>query len=300
MLFGLPITLILSAILFLLLLALLMLLLFKQGEDRNLLKEYTATEKRDELIAVEDKSTRKFRLCHYLGRALKPKDDEIKNKFIAAGFFNFKYSYLYVPFKFISIALSSALFWYSGELFGLITMENQLIAIISSAIAIIFIPEMYLDYRAKKIVQHVSRQLPYALDLMGVCVQTGMTIEASISYLGHEMVAFDRITAHFLQQVDNRARLVGMEKALQEFYEQVPSQELHSFILTLTQSMHYGTSIYQVLTTLSKDIREVQLLTIEEKIGQMAAKISVPLIIFILLPLVVLIIGPSIMNLRIS
>lgn len=300
MLFGFPTSLILSVILFLLLVALLMYLLFKQGEHENVLNEYTDTNKADELIAVKDRqSERRFRIFRYLERVLRPKDDEIKNKFIAAGFFHFKHSYLYVPIKFILIGLAATGLWFFGGQLGLTTLQNQLVSIIAVVIAIIFLPEMYLDYRSKKIVKHVSTQLPYALDLMGVCVQTGMTIEASISYLGHEMVGFDRITAHFLQQVDNRARLVGMEKALQEFYEQVPSQELHSFILTLTQSMHYGTSIYQVLTTLSKDIREVQILTIEEKIGQMAAKISVPLILFILLPLIILIIGPAVMNLGI-
>jgi Flp pilus assembly protein TadB len=94
----------------------------------------------------------------------------------------------------------------------------------------------------------------------------------------------------------NAHGVVGLEQALEELYQRVPSNEMRSFVMTLNQSLQYGTSIYGVLTTLSADIREVQLLQVEEKIGQLAAKMSIPLIVFIMVPIVILIAAPGIMR----
>jgi tight adherence protein C len=66
--------------------------------------------------------------------------------------------------------------------------------------------------------------------------------------------------------------------------------------MTLKQSLQYGSSIYGVLTTLAGDIRDVQMLTLEEKIGKLAAKMSVPLILFIMIPIVILIAAPGILR----
>ena len=130
-----------------------------------------------------------------------------------------------------------------------------------------------------------------------MCVQTGMTVESSINYLSSEIQGLDRDLSHTVNLVNNRAQLVGMEKALDEFYERFPLSEVRSFVLTLKQSLQYGSSIYSVLNDLASDIREVRMLALEEKVGKLSAKMSVPLILFILIPIVVLIAAPGIMRL---
>lgn len=292
---GIPLQLLLIILFFVGLLAYLITLIWERGQRKNLLKKYSPLNKNK---GLERPIPWFGQLLEYPEHIFKDKGDEIKNKFIAAGFFNFKYSYLYIPVKFLLMIIGVSIVFFYGEALGFLTLNDKLIPIAIIVMFFIFAPDFYLDYRAKKLTQHVSEQLPYVLDLMGVCVQTGMTIEAAFFYLSKEMTAFDKITAHFLRQVDNRSRIIGMPDALQEFYEQVPSQEVHSFVLTLIQSLHYGTSIYTVLTTLSKDIREVQLLTIEEKIGKMSAKISIPLILFIMIPIVIIIVAPGLMRLQ--
>ncbi len=72
---------------------------------------------------------------------------------------------------------------------------------------------------------------------------------------------------------------------------------MRSFVMTLKQSLRYGSSIYGILTTLAADIRMVNMLQAEEKIGKLAAKMSVPLILFIMLPIVFVIVAPGIMRL---
>ena len=83
-------------------------------------------------------------------------------------------------------------------------------------------------------------------------------------------------------------------------YERVPTNAMRSFVMTLKQSLHYGSSIYEVLTTLAADIREITLLETEERMGKLASKISVPMILFHMFPIVPLVIGPPIMRYFVS
>ncbi|MEZ8855246.1 type II secretion system F family protein [Vibrio atlanticus] len=168
------------------------------------------------------------------------------------------------------------------------------------AMVVIVMPDLVLSSMAKNRQRRISRQMPYLIDLMAICVQTGMTIEASMKYLSIEMKSFDKELSSLLEVTNQRARLVGMENALEELYRKVPSPEVRSFVMTLTQSIQHGSSIYNVLTTLAGDIREVQMLELEEEIGKLAAKMSIPLIVFILIPIVFVIAAPGVMRMMLN
>jgi tight adherence protein C len=131
---------------------------------------------------------------------------------------------------------------------------------------------------------------------MAICVQTGMTLEATIKYLAIELKSFDKDLAKLLAKVSDRANIVGLEKSLDELYLKLPTPEIRSFVMTLKQSLQYGSSIYTVLTTLAADIRDINMLTAEERIGKLAAKMSLPLILFIMFPIVIIILAPAAMR----
>ena len=230
---------------------------------------------------------------------LNPNQEEIRRKLRQAGFSNTDYVHLIMPIKYSVLAF--------GELILSIAYYTSLLSgttwIVGAAVwgmLVIIVPDMYLQSKIKARVHRISTQMPYLLDLMAVCVQTGMTIEASLSYLAKEMSGFDKDLTQVLTKMNERSRMVGLEKALDEMYIEIPSNEMRSFVMTLTQSMHYGSSIYSVLTTLASDIREVQMLGLEERIGKLAAKMSVPLIVFIMIPIVILIAAPGVMRLMLN
>ncbi len=220
---------------------------------------------------------------------------DISDKFIAAGFYNMRFVHLYLPVKymFLLLGVGGILGW--GWRIELPALNIMIFALIWGILAIV-IPDAYLTTRTKALQRKISNRLPYLLDLMGVCVQTGMTIEASLSYLSQEMAGFDRDLAYMLKRTNDRAHIVGLEKSLDELYKRLPTPEIRSFVMTLNQSLQYGSSIYSVLTTLAVDIREVQMLNLEEKIGSLSAKMSVPLILFIMIPIVILITAPGVMR----
>lgn len=223
-------------------------------------------------------------------------ESEMKRKFIAAGFYNTRFAIYYMPMKYLLLFTGlSLLFWLSYIQSW--QLSNTLLFCGLWAIASLILPDLYLKSRGRSLVIRVSNKLPYMIDLLAVCVQTGMTIEASMEYLSQEMRDFDPDLGYQLNKTKDRTKVVGLETALDEMFERVPSSEMRSFVITLKQSVQYGSSIYQVLTTLSSEIREVQMLTIEEKIGKLSAKMSVPLMIFIMFPIIILIAAPGIMRL---
>lgn len=235
------------------------------------------------------------RLTALFANALSSNQTEIKNKFIAAGFYDFKYASLYMPFKYLLLVIGCTFIYWIAKVKGL--QDSTLIALEASwLVLIIILPDALLAGKAKKLTHKISNQLPYLLDLMAVCVQTGMTIEAAMSYLSKEMAGFDKDLTEVLRKTNDRARIVGLASALDELYLRIPSNEMRSFVMTLKQSLQYGSSIYSVLTTLAGDIREVQMLGLEEKIGKLAAKMSIPLIVFIMVPVVILIAAPGVMR----
>lgn len=219
-----------------------------------------------------------------------------KNSFEAAGFYHVIWAehYLKIKYTLLAIGLFSYCFLLPSEP---VEIRQHVLFVAVWVLICVILPDLYLDSRTKRLRHKIANKLPYLLDLMAVCIQTGMTIESSMRYLSKEMAAFDKDISHYLSKTNERSQIVGLEKALDELYELVPSNEMRSFVVTLKQSLRYGTSIYSILTTLAKDIRELQMLSIEEKIGQLAAKMSIPLILFIMVPIIILIAAPGIMRL---
>lgn len=222
-------------------------------------------------------------------------NEEIQQKFLAAGFYNTQFAPYFMPVKYIVLVLGSSSLYLLGS--QLDWGGSKSIALATSwLVAVIILPDIYLAAKAKNLCLKISNQLPYLLDLMAVCVQTGMTIEAAMSYLSKEMADFDKDLSYMLNKTNERAKLVGLDTAMEELYQRVPTNEMRSFVMTLTQSLKYGSSIYQTLTTLAADIREVQMLQIEDKIGKLSAKMSVPLILFIMFPIIILVAAPGLMR----
>lgn len=235
------------------------------------------------------------KLSHSLNQLFSSDKQQVQQKILAAGFYHPLLATYFMPLKYALLCVGAAACYGLSIRFAWQT-NTLFIALAVWLIISLILPDSYLAMRAKRLSDKISNKLPYLLDLMAVCVQTGMTIEAAISYLAKEMRGFDQDISYLLMKTDDRARIVGLETALDELYGRVPSNEMRSFVMTLKQSLQYGSSIYSVLTTLSADMREVQMLQIEEKIGKLAAKMSIPLIVFIMVPIVILIAAPGIMR----
>ncbi|MEZ9546463.1 biotin synthase [Vibrio sp. 10N.286.55.E10] len=254
-------------------------------QRRQKLANYLATD------AIKPPS----RLNRFFIRFGKEHHDELEQKLIEAGYYNTKWAKFYFPAKVLVLVLVSILI-----LMGDMTSSNQLLVAITSLITVIVLPDTLLQVRRKILIRKTSSQLPYLLDMMSVCVQTGMTIEAGLAYLALELAEFDSDLCYQIKRTSDSGKIHGIEKALNDLSERIPTPAVRSFVLTIIQNLQYGTSVAQILSDLAEDMRKEQMLTVEEKVGKLSAKMSVPLILFIMFPIVILILAPSIMQMTLS
>lgn len=163
-------------------------------------------------------------------------------------------------------------------------------------ITLIVLPGLLLKPAINSRVKGMMDALPYLVDLVAVCVQAGMTVESALKFVSERFNHLDANLADLMKLLVKRAEVNGMESALSELYHSMEMTEIRMFTATLQQSVHYGTSLYEHLIELAQDIRELQLLVTEEKVGSLSAKMSVPLIIFIMFPITILIVAPGILR----
>lgn len=245
------------------------------------------------LEASQDTNLEK--LAKLVVRIGQEKREELEQQFIEAGFYDTRFARFYIPAK-IALALLIILLIALSDM----TLTNKVMLAAISMVASLILPDSILVMRKKMLVKKTSRQLPYMLDMMSVCVQTGMTVEAALAYLAQELNAFDKDLCFHIKKTADSSRVKGLEKALLELSERIPTPEVRSFSLTLIQNIQHGTSIANVLADLAEDMRRMQVLTMEENIGKLAAKMSIPLILLIMFPIVILILAPGFMQLSIG
>ena len=262
-----------------------------------LLQKEMADRKMRARLGLHDTTSGWRRFLARAERLLPVRQKDVIESFARAGIYNAKVALWFLPLKLAAALLLGAMVWFLGDSFGIDEKNQQLQIILVLVVIIIIGPDLLLKSMQERRNRKVSGQLPYLLDLMAVCVQTGMTLEAALAYLGQELEEFDRDLAWVMRYTDNRSRVIGLRAALDDLATHFPSNEMRSFVNTLSQNLHHGSSIYDILVALSVNIREIQLLDMEERVGKLAAKMSVPLILLIMFPIVILITAPGVMRL---
>jgi tight adherence protein C len=184
------------------------------------------------------------------------------------------------------------------NLSGIVPMSREagVFAMMLSLAVVIIFPGIIRKMVIKKKLKKILNDLPYFIDLVAVCVQSGMTVEHALKQTASSFVRMNSDLAILMDNLVRHAEVNGMASALKELYSMVSNHEMKMFCTTLQQSVLFGSSVFEQLIELSKNIREIQLLSTEEKIGSLSAKMSVPLILFIMFPIVILIIAPGVLR----
>lgn len=161
--------------------------------------------------------------------------------------------------------------------------------------------ELWLKRRAKRIASRIAIATPDALDLMVVCVESGLTLEAMFGRVGEEMAQICPelsrewlITEAELRLLDSRSR------ALKQLAERTGVEEIDNVVVALIQAEKYGSPIAQTLRLIASDSRQNQYLALEEQVGKIPAKMSIPVVVLFMLPVVVIIVAPTLIQLLTS
>ena len=195
-----------------------------------------------------------------------------------------------LPFVFFGVAVLAL---YVFETFPLETMQ-KLLVVLGAVVLGIYGPALYIKNVTQKRQEKIRRAIPDALDLMVICTEAGLSLDATLTRVSAE-------TANGSPEVSEELALTAVElgflperaKALQNLTARTDIPIVRGLVNTMIQAERYGTPLAQSLRVLSAESREERMLKAEEKAARLPALLTVPMIVFILPPLFVVLLGPA-------
>ena len=156
---------------------------------------------------------------------------------------------------------------------------------------------MVVSNFAQKRQQEMNQAFPDTLDLLVICVESGLGIEAAFDKVTEEIAENSPILAQeFGLTTAELAYLGDRHKAYENFAKRTGLPAAKSLSTTLVQSEKYGTPVGQALKVLSQERRDERMSLAEKKGASLPAKLTVPMIVFFLPVLYEVVIGPAIIQ----
>ena len=226
------------------------------------------------------------------GKAIK----DLQFKLIQAGYFSTSAIAFYFGLRLITGAVlmlaltGAAMFFGYGE-----PLTRLILLALGSFIVGYFLPAVALSRRLERIRLEHRSGFPDFMDLMVVCSQAGMSMEAGMKRIADELsFSYPSLSRHLeLACIEIRTGRT-VSRAIDAFAKRLGIEEAGSFATLLAQSEELGSSLSQSLRAYSDDMRNKRLMKAEEKAFSLPAKLVVPLTLFVFPTLLVVIMLPVI------
>jgi tight adherence protein C len=228
-------------------------------------------------------------------------DPKVADKMAQAGyrgpkplttFYFFRFS---MPFVMLALA---AFYVFILNDFGLPLMNRLAICMFAAVIGF-YAPNIFLSNRIAKRRTSIMQAFPDALDLLLICVEAGMSIEAAIQKVSQEIGGssidlaeeMTLLSAELSYLPDRRMAYEGLAKRTNH-------PGVKSVATAMTQAETYGTPLGSALRTMAKENREMRLSAAEKKAAALPAKLTVPMILFFLPVLFIVILTPAVISIQ--
>lgn len=181
-----------------------------------------------------------------------------------------------------------------GSCVWLFAENNALMLVIAIAFVANLLPDFWLSHRKKVQRQAINKALPSHLALIIVCLRAGYSIDRALALVAQELQATSPVLSRQWQiTLEQLAINPDRQVVWLALAERVNIDNFTSLVELLQQSERYGSAIAQTLATFTQQMRESQQLAIEEKIGKVASRITLPMLLLIFLPLMVIMLAPQ-------
>jgi tight adherence protein C len=155
-------------------------------------------------------------------------------------------------------------------------------------------PDIYLDNLIQKRSHAIRKGLPDALDLLVICAEAGLTVDAAFARVARELgKAYPELGEEFTLTSIELGFLTDRRQAFENLAGRVKLDAVKGVVTTMIQTEKYGTPLASALRVLSAEFRNERMMRAEEKAARLPAIMTVPLILFILPTLFVVILGPA-------
>ena len=212
------------------------------------------------------------------------KSDRLRQKLVMAGFRSPSAPRLFTLIRLVLVfvlPLGYVVLAYSGEeppSFLRVYLIGSILALLG-----LYIPNLYVQARADRRREEIVNGFPDCLDLILVCVEGGLGIEAAMDRVGREMVHSHPLVAELLSVTTLQLRAgSSRDDAFRRLAETAAVDEIRSFTTLLIQSDKLGTSVSATLRVYASEMRERRRMRAEEKAHRLPVLISIPLVVCML------------------
>jgi len=225
----------------------------------------------------------------------------LRRRLVQAGIYDPRgVAFFFIGRTVLAIGVAAAIFIFlplmkpvGGSLFWLLIVAGGVVGYVG--------PSMYIDRRiSARTLQHRSG-FPDFMDLLVVCADSGLSLEASFERVGREIgQGYPSLSANIhLTNLEIRAGR-ALKEALENFADRLALEEARAFATLINQSIDLGSSITDAMRVYSDDMRHKRLSRAEEKAYALPAKLAVPMMVCIFPVLFVVILLPVIVRLHVG
>ena len=173
----------------------------------------------------------------------------------------------------------------------------RLVALVGSVIFGFYAPDLFVRNMTDKRQKALRKGLPDSLDLLVICAEAGLGLDAAFTRVAREMARSSPEVADELSLTSiELSFLPERRQALENLNDRTNMREFRGVVNTLLQTEKYGTPLAQSLRVLAGEFRADRLMRAEEKAARLPAILTVPMMIFILPCLFIVLMGPAILR----
>ncbi|MEZ5708250.1 MAG: type II secretion system F family protein [Blastomonas sp.] len=155
-------------------------------------------------------------------------------------------------------------------------------------------PDLFVQNLISKRTDAIRKGLPDALDLLVICAEAGLTVDAAFNRVAKELGrAYPELGDEFALTAIELSFLTERRQAFGNLAYRVDLDSVRGVVTTMIQTEKYGTPLASALRVLSAEFRNERMMRAEEKAARLPAIMTVPLILFILPVLFIVILGPA-------
>ncbi|MDT9598453.1 type II secretion system F family protein [Sphingosinicella rhizophila] len=155
-------------------------------------------------------------------------------------------------------------------------------------------PDLWLKNRVDKRTNAIRKGLPDALDLLVICAEAGLTVDAAFGRVARELgKAYPELGDECALTSIELGFLTDRRSAFENLAMRIDLESVRGVVTTMIQTEKYGTPLASALRVLSAEFRNERMMRAEEKAARLPAIMTVPLILFILPVLFIVILGPA-------
>ncbi len=173
--------------------------------------------------------------------------------------------------------------------------ENfRIFGALGAAVLGFFAPDVFIKNLIKKRAHQMELGLPDALDLLVICAEAGLSLDASLQRVSRELeLTWGELSEEFGITAGELTYLPDRKQAFENLNARTNMASVRGVVNTLLQTAKFGTPLAQSLRILAAEFREARLIRAEEKAARLPAMLTVPMILFILPTLFIVLLGPA-------